>query len=236
MRGNTNERARGFTLVELLVVIAIVAVLATVSIFATRGALAKSKQAACASNLRSIGVGLHLYAADHNGVFPETAHTTSLETAWIYALEDQLSNFDQTRICPADPQGKTRLSQKGTSYILNSYLFVPPVDPFGDPTGPALNRLSAIPDHTNTPMAFICSDRFGPGPGNDHTHSERWVSWSAVKADIAVGRFGGRTSDDEAGSTNILYVDGGIRSSRASELKRKTAAGINIAKPPGLDP
>jgi len=234
MEKRSSGNRDGFTLVELLVVIAIVAVLATVAVVGTRGVLAKSKQAACAANLRSIGVGLHLYAADHNGVFPETTHTTHLQTAWIYALEDQLGNFDSTRICPADPQGKARFSQKGTSYILNSFLFLPPVDPFGDPTGPALNRLSAIPDPANTAMCFICSDRYGPGPGNDHTHSERWNSWSAVTADIAVGRFGGKSSDDESGSTNILYVDGTIRGFHATELKRMTLSGINIAKPPGI--
>lgn len=220
---------------ELLVVIAIIAVLATVSVMAVRGMVDRSKQAACASNLRSIGVGLHLYASDHNGVFPETSHTTDLETAWIFQLKDYMGDFEQTRICPADPKKAQRLAEKGTSYILNSYLFVPAVDPFGDPTGPALNRLSVIPDHTNTPMAFICSDRYGPGPGNDHTHSERWDSWAAVKADMAVGRFGGSASDDESGSTNILYVDGGIRGFKAAELKRKTTGGVNIAKPPGID-
>ncbi len=216
-------------------VIVILAVLASVTVMAVAGALDRSKQAACASNLRSIGVGLHLYAGDHNGVFPETSHTTDLQRAWIFQLKDYLGDFESTRICPADPQGVRRLAEKGTSYILNSYLFVPPVDPFGDPTGPALNRLSAIPDHANTAMAFICSDRYGR-PGNDHTHSERWDSWAAVKADIAVGRFGGAGSDDESGSTNILYVDGGVRGFKATELKRTTNSGTNIAKPPGITP
>ena len=122
---------------ELLVVIVIVAVLASVTVMAVAGALDRSKQAACASNLRSIGVGLHLYAGDHNGVFPETSHTTDLQRAWIFQLKDYLGDFESTRICPADPQGVRRLAEKGTSYILNSYLFVPPVDPFGDPTAGA---------------------------------------------------------------------------------------------------
>lgn len=233
MRGNTIGNRDGFTLVELLVVIAIVAVLVTVTVAGVRGAMAKSKQAADASNLRSIGVGLTMYATDHNGVFPETSHTTDLENAWIYQLEPYLSDFDATRICPADPRGKERLAQRGTSYIVNSYLFLPAVDPFGNPTGPALNRFSLIPDPPNTPMAFICSDGYGPDPGNDHTHSERWTSWPSVTADIAVGRFGGTSSDDEDGSTNILYVDGAVRGFRAIELKRKTQSGTNIAKPPG---
>ncbi len=225
----------GFTLIELLVVIAIVAVLASVTTVAVRKTLERSKQAASASNLRSIGIGLHLYAGDHNGVFPETSHTTDLESAWIFQLQNYMGDFENSRICPADPQGPQRLAAKGTSYILNSFLFVPAVDPFGDPTGPALNRIAAIPDLANTPMAFICSDRYGPGPGNDHTHSERWASWAAVKADIAVGRFGGATGADESGSTSILYADGGIRNFRAIDLKSTTKNGTNIAKPPGID-
>ena len=165
MRGKDAGNRYGFTLVELLVVIAIVGVLTSVAVVGVRGALDKSRQAACASNLRSIGVGLHLYAGDHNGVFPETTHTEDLQRAWIFQLEDYLGDFEETRICPADPKRRERLAEKGTSYILNSFLFVPALDPFGNPTGPALNRLSAIPDHVNTAMAFICSDRYRAGAG-----------------------------------------------------------------------
>lgn len=128
--------AAGFTLVELLVVISVIASLAALAALGARSVMMSSKQANCASNLRNIGLALHLYAQDHEGRFPETTHTADLETAWIYSLKDYLGDFEKTRICPADPKGPERMKAKGTSYVLNSYLFVPEIGPFGDPVGP----------------------------------------------------------------------------------------------------
>lgn len=133
--------ATGFTLVELLVVISIIASLAAVAALGARSVMLSSKQATCASNLRNIGLALHLYAQDHEGKFPETTHTSDLETAWIYSLKDYLGDFEKIRICPADPQAAERLKAKGTSYVLNSYIFVPEIGPFGELEGPQLNRL-----------------------------------------------------------------------------------------------
>ena len=227
-------RSTGFTLVELLVVIAIIASLTTLAALGARNVIASSKQAACASNLRNIGLALHLYAQDHDGRFPETTHSTDLETAWIYSFQDYLGDFEKTRICPPDPKGAERLKAKGTSYILNSYIFVPEVDPFGEPTGPALNRLSAIPDPSRTIIACICSDSTGTGPGNDHTHSNQWSSWASLAGDISPGRFGGSMTDNTKGRSNYLHVDGRVESIPAIEVKPKIDAGINIAKPPGV--
>jgi prepilin-type N-terminal cleavage/methylation domain-containing protein len=53
---------RGFSLVELLVGITIGALLAGLGVPAIQGAMAKGKQAACASNMRQIGQGILLYA------------------------------------------------------------------------------------------------------------------------------------------------------------------------------
>lgn len=80
------------------------------------------------------------------------------------------------RICPYDPKGAERLKAKGRSYVLNSYIFVPEVGPFGEVIGPQPNRYSAIPEPSRTMMASICSDGTGVGPVNDHTHSNEWRS------------------------------------------------------------
>jgi prepilin-type processing-associated H-X9-DG protein len=185
-------------------------------------------------NLRNIGAALHLYASDHDGKFPETTHSTDLDGAWVYALETYLGDFENTRVCPEDPKKTERLKAKGTSYLLNSYIFVPEIDPFGEPTGPALNRVSAIPEPSRTIIAFICSDNTGTGPGNDHTHSNQWSSWPALAGDIAPGRFGGGKPGSVKGRSNYLFVDGRVESIPAAEVKRKIDAGINIAKPPGV--
>lgn len=224
----------GFTLVELLVVMVIIGVLGALGVLSARNGLTAARQSSCMANMKNIGIALNLYAADHDGKLPETTHTVDLDLAWIYALQEYLGDFEQTRICPADPKGAERLKAKGTSYVLNSYIFVPEIGPFGDPVGPQLNRLQAIPDPSRTMMAFICSDGTGTGAGNDHTHSNQWSSWASLAGDISPGRFGGTKTDSTKGRSNYLYVDGRVESISAIETKRKTDSGINIAKPPGV--
>jgi prepilin-type N-terminal cleavage/methylation domain-containing protein/prepilin-type processing-associated H-X9-DG protein len=226
---------RGFTLVELLVAVVLIATLATLAVTAANAAMLRAKEARCGTNLRNIGIALHAYAGEHGGSFPETTHSTSLDRAWISALEAYLGDYNQTRVCPADPRAKERTRAGGTSYILNSFLFVPETDAWGDPIGPARNRPSLIPAPELTILAFICADSVGTGPGNDHTHSNRWSTWSAVTADIAPGRFGGgRRPADARGRANYLYADASVQSIAAITMKQKTDSGINIALPPGL--
>lgn len=229
-----SHRTCGFTLLELLAVIVIIAILATLGLLGARGLLVSSRQAVCMGNLKNIGTALHLHAQDHDGRFPETTHTTDLDGAWIYAMENYLGDFDNIRVCPEDPNKEKRLKAKGSSYLLNSYIVVQEMDPFGEPLGPVLNRVSAIPEPSRTLIAFICSDTTGTGPGNDHTHSNQWSSWAAVTADISPGRFGGGDRFSSKGRSNYLYVDGRVESIPAIEVKRRIEAGINIAKPPGV--
>jgi prepilin-type N-terminal cleavage/methylation domain-containing protein/prepilin-type processing-associated H-X9-DG protein len=59
----------GFTLVELLVVIAIIAVLASLLLGSLSRARSAGSRTLCFSNLRQIGMAMHLYLADHNDYF-----------------------------------------------------------------------------------------------------------------------------------------------------------------------
>ena len=65
-----SRRQKGFTLIELLVVIAIIAILAAILFPVFAKAREKARQAACASNLKQIGLGFLQYNQDNDEQFP----------------------------------------------------------------------------------------------------------------------------------------------------------------------
>ncbi len=226
----------GFTMVELLVVLVIAASLFALVSMLARKARESANMVVCASNMRQIGVAMQIYADDNYGVYPDTTHTADTGQSWIYQLEEYLVKFDEVRICPADPQAELRLRNKASSYILNSLIFVPPVDAFGETIGTPRNRVNLLPDPARTILVFTASDRAGLYPGDDHTHSDLWHSWNAVLRDIAPDRHFHRSSTRSTkGSANYLYADGHIESITANELQSKITSGKNIAAIPGVD-
>ena len=66
----TKQMARGFTLIELLVVIAIIALLLAILMPAMRKIKEIARETACKSNLRNIGLAVHLYLDDYDRTLP----------------------------------------------------------------------------------------------------------------------------------------------------------------------
>jgi prepilin-type N-terminal cleavage/methylation domain-containing protein len=102
------EVRRGFTLIELLVVIAIIAILAAMLFPAFSQAREGARRIVCVSNLRQIGMGLQMYAQDHNEVLPGAASAdvanfaeSSASGASVLATLIPYTGSTQIFVCPS---------------------------------------------------------------------------------------------------------------------------------------
>jgi len=98
-------RRRGFTLIELLIVVGIIAVLAGLFLSTFGRARNAAAGVTCASNLRQLGVAMHLYAQQNDGAFPASANSNTtgvdLPHDWVHWQgPDPLKVIDKSAIAP----------------------------------------------------------------------------------------------------------------------------------------
>lgn len=142
-------RPGGFTLIELLVVIAIIAILAAMLLPSLTKAKNAGRRAACVSNLRQVGLAVHLYAQDHRGripygpiappfshpadFYPSTGAPTSLLSLRSGApaglglmVTNELARTPKVLFCPATDQpmdADAELARVGVSQAQGSYYY-----------------------------------------------------------------------------------------------------------------
>lgn len=116
---------RAFTLVELLASLAILGLLGGMVSPAIQKARSKAETAACAANLRQVGIAVWLYVPEHGNQFP------SINNAWgkpIFeggqTMIEALGPYgitEKTLACPAEARGP----QSYYRLYTNSYEYVP---------------------------------------------------------------------------------------------------------------
>jgi prepilin-type N-terminal cleavage/methylation domain-containing protein/prepilin-type processing-associated H-X9-DG protein len=220
-----------FTLVELLVVIAILAVLATLAVPAVNGAMDSGLRSRCAANMKSIGAGLHLYAAENNGKLP-SINCLDPDSTWIEQLQPYLgTNYTTVRVCPADPRAAEKLrTDHATSYLMNERV---EIDAFVDekgrlvPGAAVFDRLARIANPSRAIIMFLGNTN-KTATGTDHIHSGVMRSWNGVRGEIWPDAFGGGAPDGTAGSANYLFADGHVQNIAARALKARIESGKDI--------
>ena len=142
------DRHAGFTLIELLVVIAILSLLIAILLPALNQVKHQARRAACAGNLRQVGVAIHMYAEDFDDTIPYgpagrpvtgsnfytvTGNVTSLLSLEDGApvglgllLEDYLAHQPTVLFCPGADQpseAKEQLARVGQGQAQSDYYY-----------------------------------------------------------------------------------------------------------------
>ena len=156
-------KRQGFTLIELLVVIAIIAVLAALLLPALDGVRKKSQSAACASNMRQIGVAMQLYVSENDGRIVACDSDNTTPTLWYVNLTPYLSSPKVFK-CPSDTNPYTNDDWwRPRDYYSLSYGYP---DYFG---------YCQYSIYTKTPDDWISDPRWGPKRFGQVTHPSRCV-------------------------------------------------------------
>ena len=202
------RRREGFTLIELLVVVSVVTLLASIIIPTFRSARRQAKMAACASNLKQIGVAMQGYLTQYGDRFPYASQMPSygpdpLETDQPVYIADVLSDYvsaeEDVFHCPSDRPGRFRRDPPAAnkSYFdteRSSYEYHAELIP--GRRGPRRGRAPLLCGRTMDEVVKGLEEWIGPTPVNTVWCFRDWRDFHSQKG--------------KSRSRNYLYIDGHV--------------------------
>ncbi|MCE5199475.1 MAG: DUF1559 domain-containing protein [Armatimonadota bacterium] len=215
----------GFSLVELLVVVLIISILGAVVFPVIVKAKETAKISECLSNMRQIGIGLHMYVDDYNSRFPAAVPYGSPDY-WAHkdrrTLQDLLESYVETGMI-RDNQGMYQSAgvfqcpgDIGALQPCHGQYGIKDGEPVWRSTGSSYQYFSSMQedwDHSDVPvpwtsLAPLLASRNGEQRVGAPMSAIVFKTKKAVLSDLYFWHLGDRTPDDHIACCNTLFVDG----------------------------
>jgi len=228
---NTSHNHRkAFTLIELLVVIAIIAILAAIlfPVFAT--ARDKARQAACASNLKQLGLALVQYTSDYDECYPMNWDPTPCCSLSASCCRLEWAIFPYVKSegvyrCPSDP------TQIGSSYDYNNNIGYEPTGEFNNPSSTValveaymLGNNNPVSSTQNTSYYMFQSTYFGLNTDYDTNQ---------LTNRVLAGGYANMPRHVNNSTLNLLFADGHVKITPGFNATATNSGGTYNCSVPG---
>lgn len=212
-----------FTLVEMLVVISIIALLAAIAMPAYSSIMARSRGAACLSNMRQLSAAMLAFSSENDGFLPRgnmnTDGQSSAGREWYKAIYTYIptannkmsgKQVNKVFLCPAEkqPPGRTNTCcQYTASFALEAG------NSSTAATGTSGNGPRALAAIDYPSRTIMLAD--GTIGNTSYAYSTESAStWNAVRKDISGTSPTNATKisfrHSASGAMNVAYVDGHV--------------------------
>jgi prepilin-type N-terminal cleavage/methylation domain-containing protein/prepilin-type processing-associated H-X9-DG protein len=220
LRPSRARRKRGFGIIELLVVIGIIAL----AIAMLMPSLCRSRETAnrvkCASNLRSVGQAMLLYANDNKGAYPRATFVEGALPTWgtaapapndvsaaLFILLRTQDITPEVFVCPSSNAEKWDFGG-GSNTAMNwsnwtdvnrnlSYSYHNPYSKYHQPGGPPEPEMLAV--------EFAVAADINPGVGGNYSDVTAVTTTSSARD---MKRANSKNHDEDG--QNVLYGDGHV--------------------------